>query len=565
VSTRWDFIVVGAGSAGSVVANRLSERSANKVLLIEAGPDYPPGSEPDEIKDTYPYFAANNWDHLWRDLKVWLEPLPHTDPLRPPPRAYRQARIVGGGSSINGILGNRGTPDDYDGWAAAGATGWDWRSVLPYFRKLETDLDFDGPMHGKDGPIAISRVPEGEWPGFSRATGAALSELGFANIGDQNACFDDGWFPLGLSANRQHRTSAAMGYLDATVRTRPNLTIRARTPVDAIVMENRRAVGVRVAGETIRGAEIVLSAGALHTPALLLRAGIGPAPELKARGIHVISDRTGVGANLQEHPSILMSFWVRPGGRQGKAPRRHAHVGLRYSSGVAGMPSNDMYMVVLAKSAWHPLGRRIGTFFSWINKPFSRGWVQLDPANPAASPQVAFQLLSDPRDFQRMKIAFRFMASLGETAALRVIASDPAVATHGALAQLVSEANTRNWLLTLAPALLMDGPSPLRRLILRTLVAPGRERDVARALADEDILEETIRKHVTGGWHPCGTCRMGAADDADAVIDPSTARVHTVGGLSVVDASIMPSVPRANTNIPTIMLAEKMADAILAR
>ncbi len=152
------------------------------------------------------------------------------------------------------------------------------------------------------------------------------------------------------------------------------------------------------------------------------------------------------------------------------------------------MPANDMYMVVLAKSAWHPLGRRIGTLFSWINKPFSRGWVRLDPDNPAGSPQVAFQLLADRRDLDRLKLAFRFMAALGETAALGAIASDPAVATHGALAQLVSQPNTRNWLLTLAPALLMDGPAPLRRLVLNTLIAPGQDRDVAAALADDALL-----------------------------------------------------------------------------
>jgi 5-(hydroxymethyl)furfural/furfural oxidase len=222
-----------------------------------------------------------------------------------------------------------------------------------------------------------------------------------------------------------------------------------------------------------------------------------------------------------------------------------------------------MYLVVVAKSAWHAIGRRVGSLMGWINKPFSTGYVRLAPRNPAGPAEVAFELLSDPRDFARMKAGFRFMASLFDTAALRAIARDPAVSTHGALAQLVGRKSLANRLLCLVPALLMDGPPTVRRWLMERLVAQGHA--LAKILSDDGLLEETVRRRTIGGWHPCGTCRMGPAHDFGAVIDPRTARVHGVAGISVVDASIMPDVPRGNTNLPTLMIAEKMADAILAR
>jgi 5-(hydroxymethyl)furfural/furfural oxidase len=558
----WDHIIVGGGSSGCVMANRLSARSSNRVLLIEAGPDYLPGQEPDEIRDVYPYRAAFNPRWQWRDLQARLLTVPHNDPGRSSPKEYPQPRVIGGGSSTNGAIGNRGLPVDYDEWAALGASGWDWDGVLPFFRKLETDLDHDGPLHGADGPIMVSRVPEGQWPGFTAATVRAFGDHGHRNVGDQNAVFEDGWFPLSLTIDRRQRSTAAMGYLDFPTRARPNLTVRCDTTVDALVTEGRRVVGVRCGGTILRARRVILTAGATRTPVLLLRAGIGAAEELRATGQSVLHDLPAVGRNLQEHPSIAMSSWIRPGHRMGDTPRRHVQAGLRFSSGLADCGPGDMFMVIVAKSAWHPIGRRIGSLFSWVNKPYSRGWLRLNPADPAGPPEVRFEMLSDPRDMARMKLAVRKMHALYQTRSLQDAAARPFVATHGALAKLVGEQTLRNWAMTIGPALLTDGPAALRNTVIDRLFAAGDDLDFA--LRDDDALAELVRKHAVVGWHPSCTCRMGRADDPESVIDPRHGGVHGIDGLHVADASAMPRLPRANTNLPTIMLAEKLADGILA-
>ena len=276
----FDYIIVGGGSAGSVLGNRLSARSSNRVLICEAGQDTPPGHVPKEILDSYPGTAYLDPRFHWTELKVSTEVVSHNNPDAPKPRLrkYEQARVLGGGSSINGQMANRGAPTDYDEWDARGAAGWKWDDCLPYFRKLERDLDVDDEWHGKDGPIPIRRVPESQWPGHAKALAQAFREAGYKYLPDQNGFFEDGFFPITISNAQEQRVSAAIGYLNADVRRRENLTISTNTQVTELLFEDLRCVGVKalVNGRPteFRGREVILSSGAIHSPAHLLRAGI---------------------------------------------------------------------------------------------------------------------------------------------------------------------------------------------------------------------------------------------------------------------------------------------------
>lgn len=558
-----DYLIVGGGSSGCVLASRLSENPDVTVLLIEAGPDLREESVPTAIRSAYPSKAFFTREYFYPDLKARQGDVATARSLGRPAQRYEQAKVLGGGSTINGMIANRGAPSDYDAWGALGAEGWNWATVLPYFRKLEHDLDFDGEHHGKDGPVPIRRQRREVLSGFVQKFFSVLKSKGYDEVDDQNGAWRDGVMRVTTNITPDEtRASAAICYLSSKVRARPNLRVVTETTVLRLLAEEGRVVGVEIGSGTgslrVLGRETLVCCGTINTPALLMRSGFGPADVLAGAGVPVVCDIPGVGRNLQEHPALGISCFLKPAYRHMDQTRHHTQAHLRFSSKVGDCPTGDMTMALLARSAWHGVGGQLGTFYLWINKAYSEGRITIRTADPLAPPEIDFHLLSDDRDLKRMRDGFRHMAGLLLDPGFDEVRHEVFPTMFSDRVRAVSRPTRWNAFQTSIFATILDWFGFARAKLIKTFIAPFGIHDL---LNDEKALDEFLHRSVVGVWHPVGTCRMGGAEDPSAVTGP-TGKVHNVPGLRIGDASLMPTIPCGNTNIPTIMVAERLADLI---
>ena len=511
---KYDVVIVGGGSAGCTLATRLSEDPNRSVLLLEAGPDYIDLEHlPDELKYGYRQEAADidspfNWAYRGQGTTEQTVPM-----------QVARGKVIGGSGSVNGQVFLRGVPDDYDDWAADGNDEWSFVNLLPFFRKLETDMNVRDDFHGTDGPIPVWRLPREKFLPVNEAFHQATVAAGFPEDPDMNNPDSTGTGAVPMNNPGGIRMSASLAYLNPN-RHRLNLTVKANVLAHRVLFDGDRAAGVEVesGGEkfTVEGKEIILCAGGIGTPQLLLLSGVGPAGHLSDMGIPVVKDVPGVGQNLRDHPLVTIELEPKDGVRLATTEPR-IQSGLRYTA--QGSDSrNDMQLFpssftglragdpLQGRSPDRPQGLRITCILKLAD---SAGELALNSADPSAPPRLEYRYFETEWDRQRMREAIHLSLRFLE---------------HPAFTPLVE-----------------------RRL-------SPTDADVAT----NDALDAWLRQNVATTQHTSGTCKMGPESDPMAVVD-QYCRVRGLENLRVVDLSICPNVVRANTNATAIVIAERAA------